>query len=73
MDASEQNLLAQTDEMTESMLVRMEDWELAHLRLAMLHQVEQALTETLTDSRDATQGPSYLDRVWVSHRTENRR
>lgn len=73
MDASERNLLAETDEMTESMLVRMEDWELAHLRLAMLHQVEQTLTETLTDSREDTQGPSLLDQVWVSHRTENRR
>lgn len=47
MNASERNLLDESDRMTESMLVRLEDWELAHLRVAMLHEVEETLNAAL--------------------------
>ena len=73
MNASERNLLAETDQMTESTLVRMEDWKLAHLRVAMLHKVEQTLSETLEEGRDDTDRDSPLDRIWTSYRSEKRR
>lgn len=57
MEASETHLLAEADQMTESMLVRLEDWELAHLRAAMLHQVEETLNETITEQEGPTQVP----------------
>ncbi|MEZ6193081.1 MAG: hypothetical protein R3C45_17550 [Phycisphaerales bacterium] len=49
MNASERNLLDESDRMTESMLVRLEDWQLAYLRAAMLHEVEETLN---ADRRD---------------------
>lgn len=73
MNASEHNLLAKADQMTESTLIRLEDWELAHLRVAMLRRVEQTLNETLSDSSDAPGDPSLMELVWGSHRTENLR
>ena len=47
MNASERNLLDESDRMTESMLVRLEDWELAYLRAAMLHEVEETLNASI--------------------------
>lgn len=47
MNASERNLLDESDRMTESMLVRLEDWQLAYLRAAMLHEVEETLNAAL--------------------------
>ena len=54
MNASENNLLAEADQMSESMLVRLEDWELAYLRAVMLRQVEQTLNESLLEPSDPT-------------------
>ena len=73
MNASERNFLAEADQMTESTLIRLEDWELAHLRVAMLRRVEQTLNETLLDSRDAPGHLSPMELVRGSHRTENLR
>ena len=47
MNASERELLVETDRLRESQLVRLEDWELAHLRAAMLHQVEETVNESV--------------------------
>ncbi len=52
MNTSERNLLTESDRMTESMLVRLEDWELAHLRVAMLHELEEALSTALLYTSD---------------------
>jgi hypothetical protein len=57
MTATENNLLAECDQMSESMLVRLEDWELAHLRAAMLNQVEQTLNEAITSKAGPTTSP----------------
>ncbi len=54
MNAIESNLLIQADRMSESMLVGMQDWELAYLRVAMLHKVEETLEQSLIGS-DAVQ------------------
>ncbi len=54
MDTHEKNLLVETDQMTESNLVRMDDWKLAHLRVAMLRQVEETLSEVMSQGDDAT-------------------
>jgi hypothetical protein len=50
MNATESNLLIQTDQMSESKLVRLQDWELAYLRTAMLHQLEETLEESISDT-----------------------
>ncbi len=55
MNASESKLLAEADRMSESMLVRLEDWELAYLKAAMLHQLEETLSESLQQDQ---QGPT---------------
>jgi hypothetical protein len=47
MNASERNLLDESDRMTESMLVSLEDLQLAYLRAAMLHEVEETLNAAL--------------------------
>lgn len=47
MNTSERNLLDESDRMSESMLVRLDDWQLAYLRAAMLHKVEETLNATL--------------------------
>lgn len=52
MNASERNLLDESDRMTESMLVRLEDWQLAYLRVAMLHEVEETLNAALPGIND---------------------
>ena len=52
MNASERNLLDESDRMTESMLVRLEDWQLAYLRVAMLHEVEETLNAALPREDD---------------------
>ena len=72
MNASERNLLVEADPMSESMLVKLDDWKLAHLRVAMLHQVEQTLSETLHEDDDADR-ESPLDRIWASHCRESHR
>lgn len=48
MNIDENNLLAETDPLSESNLVRLDDWKLAHLRIALLHKLEETLSETLT-------------------------
>lgn len=52
MNTSERNLLDESDQMTESMLVRLEDWQLAYLRVAMLHEVEETLNAALPGVND---------------------
>lgn len=54
MNATETNLLIRADRMSESTLVNLQDWELAHLRVAMLHRVEETLNESFHDARDAS-------------------
>ncbi len=49
MNAMETNLLIRADRMSESTLVGLRDWELAHLRVAMLHQLEETLEASLAD------------------------
>ena len=58
MNNSEKNLLAETDPMSESHLVRLDDWQLAHLRVAMLRQVEETLSEVMAkrEVESATRG-----------------
>lgn len=70
MNASEKNLLAETDQMTESTLIRMEDWKIAHLRVAMLHHVEQTLNETVAQDRDDSDHPGGSDQDWRNRHTE---
>ncbi len=65
MNATESNLLVQADHMSESMLVGLADWELAYLRAAMLHQVEETLNESMDGIRDT---PNDCERAWDQHR-----
>ncbi len=63
MNATESNLLVRADQMNESTLIRLEDWELAHLRLAMLHQVKETLEASLVDcAHGADEGCALSDR-----------
>jgi len=56
MNATETKLLAKADKMSESMLVSLGDWELAHLRMAMLNGVEDAVNDSLQDSDFISRG-----------------
>ncbi len=66
MNATESNLLVRSDEMSESTLVNLQDWELAYLRVAMLHQVEETLNESVEGACDTTDD---CQRAWDQHRS----
>jgi len=56
MNNTDQNLLLETDHMTESNLVSLDDWKLANLRLAMLKQVEETLSAAMRLTDDQIKG-----------------
>jgi len=54
MNSKQAKLLIRSDEMSESTLVRLEDWEIAYLRLAMVNQVQETLNESMGQAREDT-------------------
>ena len=73
MNTAEANLLTRTDRMSESGLTLLSGQELAQLRAALLHQLEETLYDTLMRQTSRVSGVAAASRFDGTPRSEDRR